>query len=722
MNEKEILEFLSKETYRPLRLRELAKEMSVPDERYGTFRRTVRSLLHQGAMVKLRRNRLGLPEKLNLTAGKLSVNPHGFGFVRPDDSSSDVYIQPQDMGTALDGDRVLVRLTSRMGKSPEGHIIKILERKRTTLVGTFKQGKHFYFVEPDDKHIHRDIYIAKENSAGAKLGQKVVVSLESWRDSYLNPEGKVLEVLGHAGQPGVDILSLVKDYNLPLDFPAEVLSEAKTIPGQISKSEIRKRLDLRAKVCFTIDPMDARDFDDAVSLEKLPNGNWLLGVHIADVSFYVRENSDLDREALERGNSIYLVDRVIPMLPHDLSNNVCSLNPNEDRLTFSCMLELDSEAKVMKYELRKSIIRSKARLNYNEVQELFDGKIRSGKPESLKNPLKDMLALSQKLLKKRLDKGSLDFDLPEAKVVLDKNGNILDIYEALRLDSHRLIEEFMLLANRTVAEHIFSLGIPFLYRVHEKPDEEKLESFANVVRHLGYDFKLDGRITPKKIQRFLSVVEEKPEGKWINHLLLRSLKKACYQPEDVGHFGLAFRHYTHFTSPIRRYADLMVHRILKWVEEDGYDAKKFKGLKEKLGVIGKQVSERERLAEEVERESVRLKQIEYLEGKLGEIYQGIITGFVSFGFFVQLNKLLIEGMVRLSSLEDDYYNYDEKRGCLVGKHTGKMYTLGQLIEVQVVRADKAQKQVDLVLTGEKEKSRKPKRRIRGFEWKRKMKS
>ncbi|MCJ7507829.1 MAG: ribonuclease R [candidate division Zixibacteria bacterium] len=721
MNEKDILEFLSKETYRPLKTRELFKKMGIPQEKYATFRRLVRSLLRQGAIVKLRRNRLGLPEKLNLIAGKLSVNPHGFGFLRPDDNSPDIYINPQDTGTALDGDRVLVRLTPKIGKSREGHVIKILERERKTIVGTLRRQKHFYFVEPDDKHIHRDIYIAEDGTAGAKPGQKVMVNLETWEDSYLNPEGKVMEVLGYADQPGVDILSLIKSYHLPLDFPSGVLAEVETVSPKISKAEITRRLDLRKKTCFTIDPIDAKDFDDAVSLEKLPNGNWLLGVHIADVSFYVEENSNLDKEALERGNSIYLVDRVIPMFPHKLSNEICSLNPREDRLTFSCLLELDKDASLVEYELKESILKSKNRLNYDEVQALFDGKIDTPQLEKIRKPLQEMLTLSKKLLKKRLDQGSLDFDLPEAKVVLDKEGNILDVHEALRLDSHRLIEEFMLLANRTVAEHIFSLGIPFLYRVHDKPDEEKLDNFTNLVKYLGYDFKLKGSITPKKIQRFLSTVEGKPEAKWINHLLLRSLKKACYQPEDIGHFGLAFRHYTHFTSPIRRYADLVVHRILKSIKDDKYRIARIEEIKEKLSQIGRQVSERERLAEEVERESIKLKQIEYLEDKLGEIYQGIITGFVSFGFFVQLNKLLIEGLVRLSSLEDDYYNYDENKGCLIGKHTNKRYSLGQSIEVQIVRVDRIQKQVDLVLVEKEGKPRKSKRQIRGFEWKRKKK-
>ena len=700
MNEKEILEFLSKETYRPLRLRDLSKKMGIPSEKYASFRRLVRSLLNQGAIVKLRRNRLGLPGKLNLVVGKLVVSSRGFGFVQTGDNSSDVYIGSEDMGTALNGDRVVVRLLpNTSGKSREGRIIKILEKEKRILVGTFKKGKHFHFVEPDDKHIHRDIYIADNNTGDAKPGQKVVIGLESWEDPYLSPEGKVTEILGFADQPGVDILSLIKSYHLPLDFPSEVLAETRQIPGEIGKSEIKKRLDLRDKICFTIDPLDAKDFDDAVSLEKLANGNSLLGVHIADASFYVKENSDLDKEALKRGNSTYLVDRVIPMLPHQLSNNICSLNPKEDRLTFSCLLELDRNANVINYKLKRSIIRSRARLNYDEIQAMFDGQKASPELESLRQLLEDMLSLSKKLTSKRLEKGSLDFDLPEAKVVLDKRGNISDIFEGIRLDSHRLIEEFMLLANQTVARHVYQMNVPFIYRVHDKPDEGKLAEFADLVSRMGYNFKLDRKTTPKKIQGFLNAIEGRIEAKWINNLLLRSLKKAVYQTDNIGHFGLAFRYYTHFTSPIRRYADLMVHRMLFNLEAGKYTSERHKELDKKLPFICRQISETERISDEIERESVKIKQIEYLKDKLGEIYQGIITNFLSFGFFVQLNKLLAEGLVRLSSLEDDYYYYDENKGYLVGRHRKKVYRLGQSVQVQIIKVDIAQRQVDLILVG-----------------------
>ena len=711
IDQEKILEFMSHGAYRPLKLRELARTMKIPEEEYGGFRRTVRSMLRDGLLVKIKRGRLGLPDKLNLVVGNLVSARNGYGFVVPEDKREDVYIRAEDVGTALHGDKVVVRLYGRRrGPTREGAIIKILKRARTNLVGTYHQGKFFSFVEPDDHRIKRDIYIAPINSKEAPLGftrggelvepqegQKVLVSLEEWSDPHLGPEGKIVEVLGYPDDPGMDILTLIKDYGLPLSFSPEVEEEVEKLPQKIGKRELEERIDFRNKNCFTIDPFDAKDHDDAVSLERKEDGNYLLGVHIADVSYYVKENSALDREALKRGNSIYLVDRVIPMLPERLSNELCSLKPHRNRLTFSCLLELDPDGELVKYQIVESVIRSKAKLDYNEVQTFFDGGKSTARLKGLEDDLLEMKKLSQRLLEKRIARGSLDFDLPEAKVVLGKDGKVQEIFEAARLESHRLIEEFMLLANQTVARHVSRLGMPFLYRVHEETDNEKMQAFSDFVATLGYSFKFSGKIRPKKIQRFLKSVEGKPEEELINELLLRSLKKACYQPENVGHFGLAFAHYTHFTSPIRRYPDLLVHRLLKEIEKGKYTFERQNQLLHRLPRIGEITSETERLADEVERESIRIKQIEYMGDKLGEEYEGLISGVVPFGFFVRLDNLLAEGLVRVSSLEDDYYIFDEKRHRWVGRHNKKIFKLGDRVKVLVTRVDNEEKEIDFVL-------------------------
>lgn len=700
IEQEQILKFLSSSAYRPLKLRELAKKMEISEREYGSFRRMIRAMLRDGLLVKIKRGKIGLPDKANLVVGRLVSGRNGYGFVVPEDKSEDVYIRGENMGNAFHGDKVIVRLLrTRRGPAREGDIIKILKRAKPSLVGTYHKSKFFDYVEPDDRKISKDIYIAPENSKEASNGQKVVVSLLDWVDVNMGPEGKVIEVLGYPDEPGMDILSLIKEFGLPLSFPEEVKEELDDLPQRVEKKELQRRLDLRNTNCFTIDPVDAKDHDDAVSLDIKPNGNYLLGVHIADVSRYVKEDSALDREALKRGTSVYLVDRVIPMLPEKLSNNVCSLKPNRNRLTLSIILELTPQGERVGYQIKESLIKSKAKLNYDEVQRFFDNGDASKNVEGLENDLVEMRNLSRKLLEKRLTKGSLDFDLPEAHVVLGKDGRVQDILEVARLESHRLIEEFMLLANRTVAEHVSRLSVPFLYRIHEEPDQDKMEAFSDFVATLGYSFKVSGRIRPKKIQRFLKSLEGKPEEGLINEILLRSLKKACYGPENIGHFGLAFSHYTHFTSPIRRYPDLLVHRLLKELQEGEYTFQRQSKLVRRLPKIGEITSERERLADEAERESIKIKQIEFLQDKLGEEYGGLISGVVPFGFFVRLKDLLAEGLVRVSSLEDDYYLLDERGKRWVGRRNRRVFKLGDRVKVQVVRVDKEQKEIDFVLAG-----------------------
>ncbi|OGC76761.1 MAG: ribonuclease R [candidate division Zixibacteria bacterium RBG_16_40_9] len=703
----QILEFLKKSTYRPFKLKELAREMKVPQVEYRSFRGLVKELIQEGHLIKLKKNRLGLPDKLSLKVGKLSTTKAGYGFVVPDDGSPDIYIHSENMGTALNGDKVKVRVFSkRNGKSPQGTIIEVLTRSNPTIIGTLKKTKYFGFVEPDDPKITRDIYIPPEYFNSAQVGQKVVVQIDNWLDPHLSPEGKIIEVLGFPEEKGIDILTIIKEFQLPLDFTPAVLREVEKIEPGITPAEIRNRKDFRSWNCFTIDPINAKDHDDAVSLQKLKNGNWLLGVHIADVSFYVKENSALDKEALARGTSVYLVDRVIPMLPEKLSNEICSLKARKERLTYSCLMELDENCQVVDYQIQESVIESKTKLTYEEVQAFFDTGKSTPQLKGLEEDLVKMLELSQKLLKKREALGSLDFDLPEALVILDSFGNILDIYQAPRLDSHRLIEEFMLMANKTVALHVTRLAMPFLYRVHAKPDPEKLKAFSELVSQLGYKTSLGEKVTPRLLQRFLKQVEGKPEEPLINELLLRSLKKAVYQPENVGHFGLAFTHYTHFTSPIRRYPDLIVHRLLKELKKGQYTPERYHSLMKRLPRIGEIASEREKIAEEAERSTIKLKQVQYMQDKLGEVFEGVISGVVPYGFFVRLQKLLVEGLVRLSSIDDDYYIYDESGYRVIGKHTKKVYRLGDKVTVKVIRVDKEQHQLDFVLANNFKKRKK----------------
>jgi ribonuclease R len=709
-----ILEYIKAPRYQPIKRRQLAKKLEVRDSDYPEFRQTIRGLLEQGSIVKLKGGRLGIPKETIQIIGKMFATRAGFGFVTPEEGGEEIFISQRGMGSAVHGDKVQVRILShRQGKSPEGIVTKIIERGVNKIVGTFREERFSNFVEPDDPKMPEKIYVAENNRAGVKSGQKVVLEITSWKNREENPEGKVIEVLGYPGDKGVDVLSVIRQFELPLEFPEEVEKEAAQIPAVIPITELSRRLDLRDRFCFTIDPIDAKDHDDAVSLEISPEGTYLLGVHIADVSHYVRENSPIDKEALTRGTSVYLPDRVIPMLPERLSNQICSLRPQEERLTYSCLLELDSAGKVLNYDIKETVIKSKAKLNYEEVQAFFD----TGKPSESVKGLEDyltrMLALSKILLKNREKEGSLDFDLPEAKVVYDQQGRILDIFEVARLESHRLIEEFMLLANRSVALHVSRMALPFVYRVHDRPDEEKIREFSELVERLGYQASLGHPVTPKRLQNFLKRIKGMPEEELIDELLLRSLKKAIYQTENIGHFGLAFTHYTHFTSPIRRYPDLMVHRLLKELEKGKYPLQRHRELTGRLPKVCQIASDREKLANEAERETMKAKQVEFMKDKLGEVFPGIVSGVMNFGFFVRLEKTLADGLVRYSNMNDDYYHFDEKNYQAVGRKSKKKFRLGDKVMVRVIRVDTTANQIDFGLVEEgvkQEKKRKSKRR------------
>ncbi|MBU1319472.1 MAG: ribonuclease R [candidate division Zixibacteria bacterium] len=706
-----LVEFVSATSYKPVKIRELAKGLRVPESEYRSFRKLVRELMNDGTVVRLRGSRVGLPGKLSLKVGILNMNRKGSGFLKPEDGTEEIYVPPEDTGTALDSDRVVVRVKpGRRGKSPEAAVVKVLKRNRTTIVGTIHRARYFTTVEPDDPKITREIYVRKTEGLQASSGQKVVVALSEWKNPLMNPEGEVIEVLGYPDDPGVDILSTIRKFNLPTEFPAEVTNEADKLELDISVD--RDRLDLRDKVTFTIDPADAKDYDDAVSLEILDNGNYLLGVHIADVSHYVTEGSEIDIEARERATSVYLVDRVLPMLPEKLSNEICSLKGDVDRLTYSCIMELAQTGRILKTQITPSIIHSGGRLSYDEVQDYFDNGNPPDKLQGLTESLDLMRSVAEILRKKRLATGSLDFDLPEPRVVLDQSGDVVDISPRPRKESHRLVEEFMLLANKAVAEHMTRLGLPTLYRVHDVPDSGKLEAYRAFVSGFGWDLKLTDPPKPIQLSRFLNKIEGKPEEGVLNEFLLRSLKKACYQPENIGHFGLAFKHYLHFTSPIRRYPDLLVHRLLKEIVNGHYPGKRLLNIKRLLVRVGEHSSARERLAEEAERETVRIKQAIYLSRHIGDIFEGVISGIVSFGFFVRLIKFSAEGMVRLSTLGDDYYEVSESRVSVTGSHTGNTYSLGERVSVQIINVDLERYQINLRIIGNdappKNRSQRPK--------------
>jgi len=698
----DVLNFMREAAYKPLTVAELVDEFGVADGEIAKFVKLLNSMEAEGEIVKTRFHRYGVPERMNLVVGYLDGNPKGFGFVVADNPEvPDLFISPENMNGAMHHDRVIARIYGRTrGLKREGEVIRILKRVNQRLVGTFERSGHYGFVVPADRKIWQDIFIPKNATKNAKDGQIVEVEITRWPEARRNPEGKIREVIGFKGEPGNDIKLIIKEYKLPEEFPAKVLKEAEKIPLTIEEAEIARRRDLREMMIFTIDGEDAKDLDDAVSLEKMANGHYRLGVHIADVSFYVRENSALDREALARGTSVYLVDRVIPMLPPRLSNGICSLNPHEDRLTLSVLMEIDNKGEVIQYEIFESVIRSKARLTYKKVAQALEDVDRDVRHEyaDVLPTLEIMKELAEILTERRRRRGSIDFDLPETKVILNELGGVLGIELYERNIATRIIEEFMLVTNETVAQHAFFQGIPFIYRNHEKPDDDRINEFNEFLHGLGYHLKGVQDIHPQVLQELLQMVEGKPEEKVINTVMLRSMKQARYEAENKGHFGLAAEYYAHFTSPIRRYPDLMIHRILREVLTNKYlKPKRIAKLDKVLPDIARQSSERERLAQEAERETVDLKKVQYMLDKVGEVYRGLISGVTNSGMFVELDNT-VEGFIHISTMLDDYYHHDEKTYSLIGERSKKTYRIGDQVEVRVIKVNPDLRQIDFELT------------------------
>ncbi len=701
-----IVRLLKQHRGKVLTLKEMSHALHVDRSRYHLFRDALQELVKQGRVVRLKGRRYTVPSGLRRIQGTIQLTRKGFGFVTDERTGEEIFIPAQHLNTALDGDLVEVQLFAvSRGRNKEGQVVAVLKRNRTTFVGTYHKSEYYGFVVPDDPRIYRDFFIQPKNDLHARDGQKVVVEFLKWEKSSLNPEGRIVEILGFPGEPGVDVVSVAKGFGLPMAFPSRVEEQARKIRIRLTPKLLAARLDLRDWLIFTIDPEDARDFDDAVSLDKLPNGNFRLGVHIADVSYFVPENSALDREALKRGTSVYLVDRVVPMLPEHLSNQICSLQPDEDRLTFSCIMEITPAGELVNYQITPSIIRSKRRFHYEEVQQIIDD---PNSRDPYADILRQMRDFSRVLKKKRLEKGSIDFETPEVKFKLDERGKPVEIIPVRRLQSHELIEEFMLMANQTVARHIRRISgkgkpRPFIYRVHERPDSEKIEKFERFLNALGHRVKIPHNVTPKQFQEILQKVSGTKDDILIKEVALRTMMKAQYSIKNIGHFGLAFEDYTHFTSPIRRYPDLEVHRLLK-LYAGKVSPKVIRPLKKELKKIADRSSERERVALEAERQSVKIKQVEWIADHVGETFPGIISGVTAYGIFVEIIPYLIEGFIRIENMVDDFYIYDEKTYSLVGKEFGQVYRLGDEVTIQVERVDRETNEVDFTLVyGRKKK-------------------
>ena len=696
--QQKILDLMKDEDYVPMKAKELAMIMRVPKNEYGDFLEVLGNLELEMKIQKNRKNRYRLVEKTYYD-GIYRKNQKGFGFVRLEDQEDEIYISKENSLNALNGDRVLIEILeeSNKVKSAEGKVVRILKHEKDTVVGIFQNNKSFGFVVPDDRSFGTDIFISKKNFGKARDNHKVLVKITKYPQNGKNAEGKIIEVLGNVNEAGVDMLSLIKEYNLPSTFPEEVVQEAKKFGDTIDEKDIPNRADFRDKEIFTIDGEDAKDLDDAVRVDKLDNGNYKLEVHIADVSYYVKENSLLDREALIRGTSIYMLGRVIPMLPRELSNGLCSLNEGEDRYTLSCIMEIDQKGNVVSGEVVKGIIKVTKRMSYNDVQAILDGnETVINHYEPYIQEFKNMEELAIILKNRRMEQGYLNLDIPESKIGLDIDGKVVSVGKYETSFANEIIEQFMLSANETIAEKFYWLQAPFIYRVHEKPDIEKIQELNKFLINFGLKIKANkDNIYPKEFAKILEETKGKKEEKVVSNLVLRTLKLARYEAENKGHFGIASKYYCHFTSPIRRYPDLFIHRVISKYLEENYDVKEnwIEEHQKQAEDRAKQSSEREKIATKVEREAEDLKKAEYMESRIGEEYEGIVSSITSFGMFVELENT-IEGLIRFDDLGDEYFIYDEDRKQLIGEKTNKVYKIGDKVKIRVKKASKILRQID----------------------------
>ena len=689
----QIKSFFKQNPDRSFKAKEISKRLKIKDDQtYLRLKKELHKLESEQFLLKTgkRYKLFTMPESNRLT-GYFNLNEGGYGFVTPKNSKTgDIFIAARNINNAFHGDKVEVVLFAKQkGKNLEGQITKVLERKRKEIVGQLKKSKSFYYVTPDDPKIHRDIYIDEASVKESKAGDKVAVGKITWQDRMLNPAGEIVEVLGKEGNLQSEITSIAREFGLPFQFSKDILKEAENINTEINENEINRRVDFRNKIVFTIDPVDAKDFDDALSIEKKENGNYEVGVHIADVCHYVKPGTFIDKEASLRGNSVYFVGKAIPMLPERLSSDICSLRPNEDRLTFSVIFEITEKGDILNHHIKKTIINSKRRFTYEEAQKVIE----TGQGD-LTSEIKLLNNLAQNFRKKRMKAGSFEFFSSEVEFKLDENGQPFEIVKKEIKDSNMLIEEFMLLANKTIAERIFSRGnVPFIYRVHDYPDEEKIAEFTRFVKSLGYNFNSKSGKAASQFNLLMKQVKGTEEEGVINELAIRSMAKAVYSTKNIGHYGLGFKNYTHFTSPIRRYADLLVHRILErsFIKKTGKQYSL-----DFLTKISEHISATERTAMEAERRSVKLKQIQYLKDRLGEEFNAVISGVANYGIFVELTDILAEGLIRVRDLEGDFYVLDEKKYSLIGRRTKKQFRLGDKITVKLVRVDIDNLELDFI--------------------------
>ena len=689
----QIKSFFKRNNKSSFKSKEIAKRLKIRDDNsYQLLKATLHQLESEQFLSRNgKRYKLYTLPDTNRLIGQFNLNEGGYGFVIPKNSKTgDIFIAARNINNAFHGDKVEVVLFAKQkGKNLEGQITKIIERKRKEIVGQLKKSKSFYFVTPDDPKIHRDIYIESKNLQNSKTGDKVAIGNISWEDRMLNPVGEIIEVIGKEGSLQAEITSIAREFGIPISFDKKTMQEAESLSPEIGEEEITRRIDFRNTNVFTIDPIDAKDFDDALSIEKLDNGNYKVGVHIADVTHYVKAGSSIDKEAAVRGNSVYFVGKAISMLPEKLSNNLCSLLPDKDRLTFSVIFEITNGGKVLNHLIAKTIINSKKRFTYADAQNIIE----SGNGE-YSDEINLLNTLAKTLRSKRMKEGSFEFFTPEVEFQLDDTGKPANVLKKEIKESNMLVEEFMLLANKTIAEKIFSRGnIPFIYRVHDYPDEEKIEEFSRFVKSLGYSFNPKAGKAASQFNQLMRQVKGTEEEAVINELAVRSMAKAVYSAKNIGHYGLGFKNYTHFTSPIRRYADLLVHRVLDktLISKTG----KHYSL-DNLTKICEHISATERTAMEAERRSVKLKQMQFLQDKIGHEFHAVISGVANYGIFVELTDILAQGLIRARDLEGDFYVLDEKKYSLIGKRTKKQFRLGDKITVKLVRLDLDNLELDFI--------------------------